>query len=169
MSSRHSSAAHFGPEKPVLHAPQAVGELASWGVRVCAKIIDSGVIWVPFTALWSVGMYLDAMGSGRLGLLFYILSCIEGVLGWGWIIYRTGTTGQSIGKRVMRTRLGHANTGLPIGFGHAFLHETLQLFVDLLPLCIGYLRPLADKEKRQTFSDKILHTQTFRDVPTSRI
>lgn len=161
MSSTESSAEQSGPANPEPGAPEGAGELASWGVRVCAKVIDSAIVWIPFTALWFVGTYFMNQGEVSFGQLFYALSAVEGVLGWGWIIYQVGTTGQSIGKRVMRTRIVDARTGRPIGFGHAFLHETVQLFVDMLPIFIGYLRPLVDA-KRQTFSDKIMHTLTYR-------
>lgn len=152
-------------DEPKSDPPITGAELAPWSVRVCAKLIDSAVAWVPFTVLWMVGMYFVSQGSHSLGTLFYTIACIEGVIGWGWMIYQTGTTGQSIGKRTMRTKLV-GRTGQPIGFLFAFLHETLQIFVDMLPLCIGYLWPLVDKN-RQTFSDKILGYHTFR-VPRAR-
>jgi uncharacterized RDD family membrane protein YckC len=87
-------------------------------------------------------------GLGYLGLFAFILwnSC-----------YRQGTTGQSIGRQVAKTKLVKIETGQPVGFGTALL----RWICHNVEFVIGYLFPLWD-EKRQTFADKIVGTVVVR-------
>jgi uncharacterized RDD family membrane protein YckC len=70
--------------------------------------------------------------------------------------YRQGTTGQSLGKEVLGTKLVSAGTGAPIGFGPAFVRQIAHV-IDGLPFYLGYFRPLWDA-RRQTFADSICDT-----------
>ena len=83
-----------------------------------------------------------------LGLFAFILwnSC-----------YRQGTTGQSIGRRVAKTKLVKIETGRPVGFGTALVRQICHN----VEFIIGYLFPLWDA-KRQTFADKIVGTVVVR-------
>ncbi|MHA6796700.1 RDD family protein [Pseudonocardia bannensis] len=74
--------------------------------------------------------------------------------------YRQGTTGQSIGKKVVGTRLLLATTGRPVGFGLA-VGRQLAHVLDGLPFYLGYLWPIWD-ERRQTFADKVCNTLVVR-------
>ncbi|MEV0218537.1 RDD family protein [Streptomyces sp. NPDC050704] len=128
------------------------GALAAWGPRVCAKLVDTLVVAVPSFLCYFLGeLFLDA-GAW--------ISTVVSMIGWLWVIYEMGTTGQSVGKRRMDIRLVGELTGRPVGFGRAVVYEVAQI-LDALPLGVGYLWPLIDK-KRQTFSDKMLHTLAVR-------
>jgi uncharacterized RDD family membrane protein YckC len=71
--------------------------------------------------------------------------------------YKQGTTGQSIGKGVMKFKVVSEQTGQPIGFGMSVARQLLHV-VDTVPCVpVGYLFPLWDA-KRQTFADKIMKT-----------
>ncbi len=70
--------------------------------------------------------------------------------------YRQGTTGQSIGKSVMKFKVVSEKTGQPIGFGPSVVRQ-LAHFVDSIICYVGYLFPLWDA-KRQTLADKIMTT-----------
>ncbi|WP_328339889.1 RDD family protein [Streptomyces violaceus] len=145
---------HLGLSSPPTGSDDAgrPGELAVWGPRVCAKLIDTLVVAVPSFLFYFLGeLFLDA-GAW--------ISTVVSMIGWLWVIYEMGTTGQSVGKRRMDIRLVGERTGQPVGFGKAIVYEVAQI-LDALPLGVGYLWPLVDK-KQQTFSDKLLHTLAVR-------
>ena len=68
-----------------------------------------------------------------------------------------GRTGYSIGKGALGIKLISERTGQPIGAGMAFVRYLAHI-IDALPCYVGYLWPLWDGRKRQTFADKILGT-----------
>ena len=79
--------------------------------------------------------------------------------------FRQGSTGQSWGKQVARTRLIDEWTGRPLGAGRAFL-RLLALLFDSAVCYLGWLFPIWDRPKRQTFAGKIMHTIV---VPASEL
>ena len=78
----------------------------------------------------------------------------------GWLSYNRwylgGTTGQSLGKKVLGIRLVSEETGQPIGMLMAFLRDICHI-VDSIFCYVGWLFPLWDA-KRQTLADKIVKT-----------
>ena len=126
--------------------PSAPGQwagppLAEWPARVGATLIDSLIISVPYLILSQI--------SVALAYLVYL-----GL--WLYLLYMQGTTGQTVGKKVLKIKLLREADGQPVGvglsIGRAFVH-----IVDALPCLLGYLWPLWDA-KKQTFADKILQT-----------
>ncbi|PYC78108.1 hypothetical protein C7C46_17420 [Streptomyces tateyamensis] len=113
--------------------------LANWGQRVGASLIDGLIVGVPAFILGKIG------GVG----LQYVIQ-ILGTIAWG---YMEGTSGQTVGKKVLGLRLAKLEDGsllgAGLGIGRKFLHV-----LDAI-CCIGYLWPLWD-EKNQTFADKIV-------------
>jgi uncharacterized RDD family membrane protein YckC len=86
-------------------------------------------------------------------ILAYVLVVAYGIWNWG---YRQGTTGQSIGKSVMKFKVISEKTGQPIGFGLSIVRQIAHA-VDSIVCYIGWLFPLWDA-KRQTLADKIMTT-----------
>jgi uncharacterized RDD family membrane protein YckC len=121
---------------------QAPAPYASWGLRVgsaCIDFVIPSIIASVFRPI-STPIYL-------------ILSLLA--LAWGlYNAYLAGSTGQSIGKKMVGTRLVRVSDGQSIGggagIGRYFLH-----ILDGLPCLLGYLWPLWDARK-QTFADKII-------------
>ena len=70
--------------------------------------------------------------------------------------YKAGTTGQSLGKKVLNLRLVSEDTGQPIGTLMAFVRDICHI-IDSVICLVGYLFPLWDA-KRQTIADKIVRT-----------
>lgn len=112
------------------------------------------------------GAVTSAIGTVFDGGVQVAVACI---VGFGVIAfavwnsgYRQGTTGQSIGRRVTKTKLVRIETGEPIGIGTALL-RLICVAVMLVPytLGIGYLRSLWDP-KRQTVADKIVKAVVVR-------
>ena len=91
------------------------------------------------------------------GMIVYILAYALVFAYWIWNWgYRQGTTGQSIGKSVMKFKVISEKTGQPIGFGLSIVRQLAHI-VDGAICYIGFLFPLWDA-KRQTLADKIMST-----------
>ena len=120
------------------------GSYASWIQRVGAYLIDIG----PIIILEAIFVKVTAI---------YVIVALAGL---GWTIYnrwyQAGTTGQSLGKKVLNLRLVSEQTGEPIGMLMAFVRDICHV-VDAIICYIGFLFPLWDA-KRQTLADKIVKT-----------
>ena len=127
------------------YATQTVNTYANWGQRALGYLIDVAPVIV-------VVLILSRISVGLL------------VVGWllslGWSIYNRwylgGTTGQSIGRKVVNIRLVSERTGQPIGMLMAFVRDICHI-IDSLICYVGWLFPLWDA-KRQTIADKIVST-----------
>jgi uncharacterized RDD family membrane protein YckC len=135
-----------GPPPYASQRPGAIPEPVGWGTRVVSWLIDG----LPIVVVLGI---CSAIGNTAVTAIGYVLSL--GYLIWN-SGYQQGTTGQSIGRGVAKTKLISEETGQPIGFGNAFLRQIVHI-VDGLPCNIGYLSPLWD-EKNQTWADKIMKT-----------
>jgi uncharacterized RDD family membrane protein YckC len=118
---------------------------SNWGQRAVGYLIDVAPVIVVLIILSRISVALFAIG--------WLLSL-------GWSIYNRwylgGTTGQSIGKKVMNIRLVSEETGQPIGMLMAFVRDICHI-LDSLICYVGWLFPLWDA-KRQTLADKIVKT-----------
>lgn len=148
------------PGYPQPGVPQAAygPPLASFGQRVGGFLIDTGLPLVGYYVLVGLAAFI---GDLTVALVIYGVAFL-GLL--GFVIwnsgYRQGTTGQSLGKKVLGIRLVGQATGRPVGFGPAVGRQFAHI-LDGLPLYIGYLWPLWD-EQRQTFADKVCSTLVVR-------
>jgi uncharacterized RDD family membrane protein YckC len=101
--------------------------------------------------------YYCTSSMTAFGMIVYILAYALVFAYWIWNWgYRQGTTGQSIGKSVMKFKVISEKTGQPIGFGLSIVRQIAHV-VDSLVCYIGWLFPLWDA-KRQTLADKIMST-----------
>lgn len=120
--------------------------LAEWPARLGAWLIDGIIIGLPSNILSRI--------SPLLGFLWWIGALL-------YLSYMQGTTGQTVGKQVLKIKLLKEADGQVIGFGMAFIRYFLHFIVDGLPCLIGFLWPLWDS-KKQTFADKILQTVVIK-------
>jgi uncharacterized RDD family membrane protein YckC len=131
--------------------PQVPQPLAGFAARVISYLIDYAAPLIVLYSLLSIGVVAGSVvlaAVGYLGLLGFTM--------WNsW--YLQGTTGQSIGRRVAKTKLVKTETGQPVGFGIACARHLCHL----LEFFIGFLWPLWDS-KRQTFADKMVGTVVIR-------
>ena len=159
----------YGPQgyAPVAYAgppPSPFGrpggpQLAGWGARVLANILDSLIVlgvMVPFVVL---GAMLSSNNAG-ISTLLIVLGYAAAVAFFVWQLVVQGRTGQTIGKRTMQIRLLREQDGQVIGaglsIGRYFVHV-----LDAIPCYLGYLWPIWD-DKKQTFADKILNTVVIK-------
>lgn len=144
-------AAAYG-QAPAYGAPAAAGpQLADWGTRVASYAID----WIALGVLSNV---VSAV-SDVLGLLVSLLALAFGI----YNAYLNGATGQSVGKRVMGTKVVSETTGEVIGGGMGIV-RWLAHILDSLACLIGWFLPLFDS-KKQTISDKVVKTVVITGIP----
>jgi len=132
-------------------APQ--GSLADWPLRVGGTLIDGLLIAVPYM----IGLWLGDATSSIVALPFFIVALGVGI--WN-IVVKQGTTGQTVGKGVVKIKLVDAATGQPVGPLKAFVRQLTHI-LDSCSFYIGYLWPLWDS-KKQTFADKINNTLVIK-------
>jgi uncharacterized RDD family membrane protein YckC len=127
-----------------------VSAYANWGQHVRAYLIDIApivILEITFVRL-VFSLFIDVL-----------------IASIGWTIYnrwyQADTTGQSLGKKVLKIRLVSEETGQPIGPVMAFVRDICHI-VDGIICYVGYLFPLGDS-KRQTLADKIVSTVVIPD------
>ncbi len=128
----------FGtPAEPAEGPP---GPRAGFWRRFAAALIDGlllTIVFLPLGAALELGAYYVV--ATLVGIAYYTL--LEG-----------GPKGQTVGKMALGIRVVDIARGGSIGHGRAFVRY-LGRIVSSLPLLLGYLWMLWDKEK-QTWHDK---------------
>ncbi|MCD0450601.1 RDD family protein [Actinocorallia sp. API 0066] len=161
-------------QQPYGYAGGAYGVYAGWGSRVAAYLVDAIIIGLVPAIFYGIGISLSATslevdpttgaltstGGSAVGTLLILFGALLALAGGLWLIYQEGTTGQTIGKRLVNIRLISEQTSQPIGFGLAFVRKIAHI-LDGLPCYIGYFWPLFDA-KKQTFADKVMNTVVVR-------
>jgi uncharacterized RDD family membrane protein YckC len=131
---------------------------ASWISRVGSYLIDAVI---PFGIVIVLSLVTSATGDPSVVGIGLVIRWVGALAFIVWNDgYRQGTTGQSIGKSVLGTRLVSITTGQPVGFGFAIGRQFAHI-LDGLPFDLGYLWPLWDAQ-RQTFADKVCSTVVVR-------
>jgi len=125
---------------------------------VVGGLIDYGlptliffVFYVPF------GNGAFGMGATRGALIMLAVIAVLIVFQIGNSAILQGRTGQSLGKQATKTRLVDEWTGRHLGAGTAF-GRLLAHLLDSVACYLGWLLPLLDRSKHQTFADKITHS-----------
>jgi len=164
--------------------------LAGFGPRLVARILDIFAVlllnvvvngWFVYQlAKEFVPMYratldqmanggsaLDAQGSGRMDGLIWVILIIATLL---WLVYEApaiGSSGQTLGKRVMRIKVVAVENTEPLGFGRAFGRwARLGLWtpawgcagIGFVLQLVDCLSPVFDQQLRQAFHDKTART-----------
>ncbi|TDU88980.1 putative RDD family membrane protein YckC [Kribbella voronezhensis] len=164
----------FGqPQDPYLYgygygAPRA--ELASWGPRVGAALLDGLVSGIPVLVCYTIFItnvlsrsdnpYPDDRPEAWAVLVF-ALGGLASLGLWIWNrVIRQGKTGQSVGKSALHLKLVDARTYQPIGPGKALGRDLLRGVFDQACF-LNSLWPLWDDQK-QTWHDKVLNTYVVK-------
>ncbi|ROO90956.1 putative RDD family membrane protein YckC [Actinocorallia herbida] len=163
---------HGVPQQRYGYAGGAIGDYAHWGSRVAAYIVDGLIVGLIPAIFYGIGIGLSAgtttideygnvssSGGSAAGTLLILVGAVIAIAGGLWLVYQEGTTGQTIGKKLVNIRLISEQTSQPIGFGMAFVRKIAHI---LDGFCyIGFLWPLFDA-KKQTFADKVMSTVVVR-------
>jgi uncharacterized RDD family membrane protein YckC len=115
----------------------------------------------------------DVQPSGRMEGLLWAMLIIATLL---WLLYEApaiGSTGQTLGKRIMRIKVVAVENTAPLGFGRAFGRwARLGLWTPAWTCGIGFIfqfidsiSPLFDPQLRQAFHDKTARTVVIAVPP----
>jgi uncharacterized RDD family membrane protein YckC len=149
------------------------------GFRFLAALLD----WFLFLSF----MFLAASLSGTSytynhtlsGLVVFVAIATKSTIGWGLLLawlgvngiqaYKIATTGQSLGKRVLRMKIVRAD-GQPVGFGRGVLLRCwlVYLVTVLVPFGLGFILYFVDalfliRADRRCLHDLIADTRV-RDL-----
>ena len=142
----------------------AASELASWGRRLAALMIDTVVLAtiITFTVL-AAGMSPEELND-RIGnrepLLILLLFVVPEA------IYTTaliGSRNQTFGKMAVGIKVVDAENRSPIGYRRAFTRwfSTALLWILWVPGILDHLWPLRDS-RNQSFHDKFARSVVVR-------
>ncbi|UZN02528.1 RDD family protein [Cellulomonas sp. S1-8] len=148
-------------------------QLASWGRRVVAALLDSAVLGA--VAWFAVG---DEVAAPSLQPTFDSAGpdatlpwTSSGVLVGAWLalLVLQGLTGQTPGRRVLGIEVVRAPVDGPVGGPPGVVRSVLRWCAHLLDaiVFIGYLRPLWHAERR-TVADSIVGTVVAHRPPAPR-
>nr|WSW47522.1 RDD family protein [Streptomyces sp. NBC_01001] len=130
--------------------------LAHWGQRFGAYLLDLLIIAGPMYALGFIDLATaDNPATAEPGI-FFTIGVLYAIGMAIFQLYKEGTTGQTIGKKVLGISVRREADGNTLGFGMAFVRK-LAHALDSLACYVGWLWPLWD-EKKQTFADKVCST-----------
>ncbi len=151
-------------EREALAAPDApVQELASWGSRVAAYLLDTLILVVPLLLFVMVVVVADpgdtSAAWGALGLVYLASFVLPFVY---FTVLHGNERGQTYGKRALGIRVVDQDGGA-IGYGRAFGRYAITFLfgIFLLPILLDYLWPLWDK-RNQALHDKVVSSLVVR-------
>jgi uncharacterized RDD family membrane protein YckC len=147
---------------PAVAGTSPFGDLADWGTRAIAYLIDGLILFAVFVIGAIIAVVLGAISS-TLGGLFFLLVYIAVFLGWLYWAYLVGVKGQSPGMALMGLRCIGMETGQNIGGGMGIVRHFAHI-IDSLICYIGWLFPLWDAQ-RQTIADKLVKTYVLSNQP----
>lgn len=138
-------------------------EYANVFTRLAAIVID-GLLLIPFYLTFIVLPWLIRPNQSEIFDIVIPWLLIMTVIGLIWFgiwntIYRMGKTGQSLGRKFLGIAVLD-DQGRPIGFGRAFLRETIGRFLSGIVCYVGYLNAFWD-DRRQMWHDKIANCYVY--------
>lgn len=144
------------------------GQLAGWGVRFAAALIDGFILLVPVLLAGGViaGLFAASTTVGVIGLLILGLATLVLLIGYAsFLMARDGDhNGQTYGKQMLGIR-AIRDDGTPWDFGSAALREIVlkglavsiaSSIIPVIPFLLNYLWPLWDD------SDRALHDMAVK-------
>ena len=138
------------------------GELAGYGDRFLAFLIDFGVLILIGLAFGILQWLLTKLHLGFLGA---ILGLVHFVVNIGYFIYLWGVDnpvtgrGQTVGKMVMNIKIIKAD-GTDVGVGDSILRY-IGYIVSSVIILLGYVWIFID-DKNQGWHDKIAKTYVIK-------
>jgi uncharacterized RDD family membrane protein YckC len=154
-----------------VYAAQAGTRYGGFWIRLVARIIDGIIVGVPLGVIFFVLVAIAggiastanttdqnaqaAVGLGLVGvvLLVALLGTVGTVI---YYVYFWGTSGQTLGMRILNLRIVDANTGGPIGIGRAVIRY-LMTIVNSAACYIGWIWVAFDPRK-QGWHDKVANS-----------
>ncbi|MEO5575458.1 MAG: RDD family protein [Gaiellaceae bacterium] len=140
-------------------------ELASWGRRLAALLVDIVVLGLVIAAaLLAAGFPADDLRErvqdGETLLLVFVFLIPEGIYYTALI----GSRSQTFGKMALGIKVVDAESSSPIGYARAFtrwLSTAAMRALLTVPTVIDHLWPLRDR-RNQTLHDKVARSVVVR-------
>ncbi len=137
---------------------------AGFGVRLVAIIIDGIILMIPSNL---VSVSLSVPEATTFDITHIATRALFGGLITGlYAGYCYSQLGATLGKKVMKIKVVDQNTGSRISFLRGFFRDTIGHWVSALPMCLGYLWVVFDKEKR-SLHDHIFDTRVVKIESTA--
>jgi uncharacterized RDD family membrane protein YckC len=138
------------------------GELAEWGPRAIAWLIDYAIVLGIFVVLYFVSI-MGAVVLEVLGLLLVLVTWLASLAAYFYWGYLVGQNGQSPGMAIMGLKCVNKETGQVLGGGMGVVRSLAQ-YVNSIICYVGWFFPLWDAEK-QTVGDKLMSTVVLANEP----
>ena len=143
----------------------AAGELASWGRRLAALLLDAAILGVVVAAtVLAAGVpaedLRDRIQNGETMLLVLLFLAPEAIYQTAMI----GSRNQTLGKMALGIEVVDAESRAPIGYPRAFTRWVSTAALRALftiPTIVDHLWPLRDP-KNQTLHDKLARSVVVR-------
>lgn len=156
------------PSPPVAPTSSAVAAVdrhqeqpAGFWVRVLAAMIDSVLCNIlVFVMGFGIGFLITQTSYSMNEMNQLMLMAMGVVVTIFYYVFFTGYSGQTPGKMALRLKVIH-NDGSDIGYGQAFIRETIGKAISYILLCIGYLMVGMRSDKRG-LHDLIASTRVIR-------
>jgi uncharacterized RDD family membrane protein YckC len=159
---------------PTIVAPQVATTLANYAdlsQRIIAAIVDSIIVGIAVGILSSIFVFsgLGMLGFSGMGHMFASpwmwmsapwIWLVGLLIPIGYYTYLEGTSGQTIGKKMMKIKVIKVN-GSPCDLASAFLRSILRV-VDSLVIGLVGIIVISVTEKRQRVGDIVANTIVVR-------
>jgi uncharacterized RDD family membrane protein YckC len=144
---------------------------AGFWIRLVARLVDGLILGIPFGILFSVfaiagGIFANNSSAGSqdtqnataaaFGGVFILLYLIALVVQVGYWIYFWGSSGATLGMRLLHLRVVDANTGATIGYARATVRFLMSI-VNTWACYIGWIWVAFDQRK-QGWHDKVANS-----------
>jgi uncharacterized RDD family membrane protein YckC len=169
-----STPAVYSPPPAQYAPPQYQGRqptYAGFWIRLVARLIDGLILGIPFGIVFAVfaiagGVFANnsttssqetqnaaAAAFGGVFLLIYLLALVVQVAYW---IYFWGSSGATLGMRLLHLKVVDADTGGPIGYARATVRFLMSI-VNTWACYIGWIWVAFDPRK-QGWHDKVANS-----------
>lgn len=136
-------------------------EPAGFWLRVLAAVLDSILCnVVVFVMGFGVGFLIETSNYSFNEISQLLIMAMGIIVTLFYYIFFTGYGGQTPGKMALQIKVIH-NDGSEIGYGQAFVRETIGKMISYLLLCIGYLMVGFRRDKRG-LHDLLASTKVIR-------
>ncbi len=131
-------------------AAQELPKAGFW-LRLVATMIDMIIVLVLQLVLGAAlgfsGVTILGANNAAASHLYLLVELFTYVVSFAYYIVFTGYCGQTPGKMALRLKVIRCN-GEAIGYGRAAFREIPAKFIAAIPLCIGYLMIVFDRQKQ---------------------
>jgi uncharacterized RDD family membrane protein YckC len=124
--------------------------------RVVAIIIDTIILWVVMLVIslplgvqaMMLGTITDPTAAAQLAGSSMIVGILGLLIGLGYFVYFEGTTGQTIGKKIVNIKVVRQD-GKPMTYMEALIRTVLRIVDGIALYLVGLIVILASKEKQR--------------------